>query len=101
MPHTEYAVGSAFAQALNQASALASHEDAALYRTVDLVNIGTHCSQVAHALLQSDPVEARAMLIHGASRMLAAADRIQAAGRQPVIVPLPARRARPNLQVVQ
>lgn len=100
MPHTEYSVGSAFAQALRQATLLAGSDEAVLHRTVDLINIGTHCSQVAHALLRNDPAEARAMLIHGASRMLAAADRLDAQECQPVIVPLPSRRDRPSLRVV-
>lgn len=100
MPHTQYTVGSAFAQALRQATDLDRHEDADLYRIVDLINVGIHCSHMARSLMERDPAEARAMLIHGASRMLAAAERIDAGDRQPVIVPLPIRRERPNLRVV-
>ncbi|GLV21966.1 hypothetical protein TomMM35A_18190 [Sphingobium sp. TomMM35A] len=92
--------GSAFAAALSQSSALIHHADYELYRTVDFVNIGRHAADMAHALLQNDPAQAREHLIYGASRMLAAAERIGQGDHQPVIVPLPVRRGRPNLRVV-
>jgi hypothetical protein len=63
--------------ALTQLDRLVSREDyEATYRVVDLVNIGIDNSQMAHAILERDPARARELLIHGASRLLAAAERL-------------------------
>ena len=101
MSHISYPAGSAFAQALRLGSDFAQHEDRPLYRTVDLVNIGAHCAELAHSLLQRDPAEARAHLIRGASRMLAAAEALGQGGAAPTVVHLPVRRERPALKVVK
>lgn len=100
MSHNRIPSGNAFADALSQSSALIRHADYELYRTVDLVNIGRHSVDMAHALMRNDPAQAREHLIHGASRMLAAAERLEQGDCQPVIVPLPPRRGRANLSLV-
>jgi hypothetical protein len=99
MSQTSYSVGSAFAEALSQAGAFQRDPDRTDYRTVDFVNIGSHSAQVAHALMQSDPAEARRMLIHGASRMLIAAEQLAGQGASADVIPFP-RDARPRLAVV-
>jgi len=103
MPHTSYSVGSAFAQALRQASLFDRHEDRAHYRLIDLINIGEHCSEIARALMLRDPAEAREQLIHGASRMLTAADmldRTETATPSAQVIPFPGVGARSVLRVV-
>ena len=89
MSHNSYPVGSAFAEALSQATALMRSPDRDCYRTVDFVNIGRHSSEMAHALMQSDPDEARRFLVYGASRMLAAAELLETATPQPNVIPFP------------
>ncbi len=100
MSLNHFPTGSAFAEALSLSGALIRSADFDLYRTVDLVNIGRHGADMAHSLLQTDPAQAREFLIYGASRMLAAAERLEQGGQPAVIVPLPPRRGRPTLRVV-
>ena len=77
MPHTQYSVGSAFAQALSQASAIVRDQGPFYLRPVDFMNVGRYCAEEAHSHLQRDPVQARALLIHGAARMLAVAEMLE------------------------
>ena len=77
MSHIRYAVGSAFAQALSQASAIVRDEGPFFLRPVDFVNVGRYCAEEAHSYLQRDPAQARALLIHGAARMLAVAEMLE------------------------
>ena len=100
MSLNHFPTGSAFAEALTLSGALIRSADFDLYRTVDLVNIGRHGADMAHSLLQSDPAQTREFLIYGASRMLAAAERLEQGAQPAVIVPLPPRRGRPSLRVV-
>lgn len=69
---------SAIDDALAKLAALQSRPDIAAYRTIDLINMGRHCGDQAHAMIAADPQEAREFLLHGASRMIAAADRLGA-----------------------
>jgi len=75
MSRGSFSVGSAFAEALSQMGALESAETE--YRIVDLVNIGRHCADAAHGAMEADAARARELLITGASRMLAAAERLE------------------------
>jgi hypothetical protein len=102
MSQTSYSVGSAFAEALSQADAMARTDSASRLRPVDFVNVGLYCSEEAHALLQRDPAKARELLIHGASRMLALAEMLPGVIEQAPtadVIPFP-RDARPRLAVV-
>lgn len=94
MPHTRYAVGSSFAMALSKAAELSRDPDAPRFRTVDLINIGRHSANMAHDILNDDPDAARDCLIHAASRLLAAAERIEGIAAQPIVtaLPMPTRR---------
>ncbi len=83
-----YIIGSAASAALGRLGALQRREDFDAYRTVDLVNIAQLAVQEAHAALPTDPHRAREMLIHGASRMLAAADRLEGAAPVEKVVAL-------------
>lgn len=77
MSHTSYKVGSAFAQALSQATTIVQDAAPMRLRAVDLVNIGRYCAEEAHTYLQHDAAKARDMLIHGAARMLAVAEMLE------------------------
>ena len=101
MSLNHFPTGSAFAEALSLSGALIRSADFDLYRTVDLVNIGRHGAELAHSLLQRDPAEARAHLIRGASRMLAAAEALGQGEAAPSVAHLPVRRERPALKVVK
>lgn len=72
-----YSIGSAAAQALSRLGAL-SRPDAPRYRPVDLINIGAHDAKEAHELLLTDADRARDLLINGASRMIRAAEMLEA-----------------------
>lgn len=73
----QYTVGSAAAQALSRLGAL-SRPDAAQLRPVDLVNIAAYDAKEAHDLLLTDADRARDLLINGASRMIRAAEMLEA-----------------------
>ena len=77
MSHDRNSVGTAFAEALRMTTALMRDPAFKSYRTVDFVNIGHHAAAEAHRLLPTDPEAARYALITGASRMLAAAERLE------------------------
>ncbi|KKW93893.1 hypothetical protein [Sphingobium chungbukense] len=77
MSHDRNSVGTAFAEALRMTSALMRDPAYKSYQTVDFVNIGRHAAGEAHRLLPTDPEAARYALITGASRMLAAAERLE------------------------
>ena len=76
MHATSFIVGSAAARALTQLQHLERRDDFPEIRTVDLLNAAAHSCERAHKALRSDAAEAQACLIHGASRLLAAAGRI-------------------------
>ncbi|QPI73904.1 hypothetical protein [Sphingobium sp. Cam5-1] len=77
MPQDSFHVGSAFAEALTKANALMREPKFCSYRTIDLVNIGKHSVGLAHQFLPSDPALTRIHLIHAASRLIAAAERLE------------------------
>lgn len=64
--------------ALAKLASLQARPDIEAYRTIDLINMGRFAGDQAHALSEQDPAEAREFLLHGASRMIAAADRLGA-----------------------
>jgi hypothetical protein len=72
-----YSIGSAVAQTLSRVGAL-SHPDATALRPVDLINIAAHDAREAHELLLTDADQARDLLINGASRMIRAAEMLEA-----------------------
>ena len=88
MQATGYIVGSAAAGAIAQLKALESRDDFSNLRTVDLVNAAAHSCEQAHKAMREDPTEARACLIHGASRLLAAADRLEPGAASANVVPM-------------
>lgn len=71
-----YIVGSATADTLSRLGNL--QRLGAHYRTVDLINIAGYAAMEAHGLLLTDPVKARDFLINGASRMIRAAEQLEA-----------------------
>ncbi|MEO7469800.1 MAG: hypothetical protein ABIV36_22555 [Sphingobium limneticum] len=73
----QYHVGSAAAQTLSRLGNL-HHPDAVQLRPVDMVNISGHCLHEALELLTSDADKARDLLITGASRMIRAAEMLEA-----------------------
>lgn len=73
----QYHVGSAAAQTLSRLGDL-HHPDATPFRPVDLINIAAHDAKEAHELLTSDVDTARDLLISGASRMIRAAEMLEA-----------------------
>lgn len=77
MPQDSFHVGSAFAETLTKSGALMREPKFRSYRTIDLVNIGKHSAGLAHQFLSTDPTLARIHLIHAASRMIAAAERLE------------------------
>ncbi|MCK0531476.1 hypothetical protein [Sphingobium agri] len=99
MSHDRNSVGTAFAEALRMTTALMRDPAFKSYRTVDFVNIGHHAAAEAHRLLPTDPEAARYALITGASRMLAAAERLE--NPQPVITLPSDRPERATLLVIQ
>ena len=79
MPVPHYMVGSAAADTLSRLGNL--QRLGAHYRTVDLVNIAGYCAGEAHELLLTDPATARDFLLNGASRMIRAAEQLEAQAR--------------------
>lgn len=74
-----FTVGSAASEALVSLQALLRREDYDAYRTIDLINMALFSAQTAGDVHGHLPVAARDYLIHGASRLLAAAERLPAA----------------------
>lgn len=83
-----FTVGSAAAGAIAQQQALEHREDFDAYRTLDLIKMGFQSASQAVEILSADPAETRACLIHGASRLLAAADRLDPAAPPANVFPL-------------
>ncbi|UZW54027.1 hypothetical protein NUH86_10820 [Sphingobium sp. JS3065] len=102
MSHTSYSVGSAFAQALSQASMILHGDSLVALRPVDFINVGRFCAEEAHALIRTDAARARDLLITGASRMLAAAEMLDRRDAPPSadVIPFPGGAGRSILRVV-
>lgn len=72
-----YMVGSAAADTLSRLGAL-KRPEAQQLRPVDLINIAEFDAREAHELLLTDADKARDLLINGASRMIRAAEMLEA-----------------------